>query len=257
MLGQLSWRGPFYGVSALMAIGLVATVVLVQPMPKPARPTGLTEPIRALRHRGLLVMSLTALCYNWGFFTVLGYAPFPMGLSPIRLGLVFTGWGVLVAIFAVFGAPWLAARLGIAKAMYVNLACFAAVTAAIGVWTTDRSVLIPAVIASGIFIGVNNTITTQTVMTVSPVDRPVASAAYSFVRFIGAGIAPYAAGKMVSAFNIHVPFLIGAAAVVAGIALLSGGRRHLVEAERARAVPVPAEPAPAATLTPGRPTTAG
>lgn len=248
LLGQVSWRGPFYGVSVLMAIGLVATIVLVQPMPKPARPTGLSEPIRALRHRGLLIMSLTALCYNWGFFTILGYAPFPMGLSPIRLGLVFTGWGILVAIFAVFGAPWLAARLGIAKTMYVNLACFAAVSLAIAIWTTDQAVLIPAVIVSGVFIGVNNTITTQAVMTVSPVDRPVASAAYSFVRFVGAGIAPYAAGKMVSAFNIHVPFLVGTAAVVAGIVLLAGGHRQLAAAERAQAVPVPAEPA--ATLTP-------
>ena len=64
-----------------------------------------------------------------------------MGLSPIRLGPVFTGWGILV--------------------------------------------------------GVNNTITTQVVMTVSPVEKPVASAAYSFVRFIGGGLAPYAAGRMV------------------------------------------------------------
>jgi hypothetical protein len=56
------------------------------------------------------------------FFTVLGYAPFPMGLSPIKLGLVFTGWGILVAIFAVFGAPRLQASLGIAKTMYANLA---------------------------------------------------------------------------------------------------------------------------------------
>ena len=60
-------------------------------------------------------MSLTALCYDWVFFTVLGYAPFPMNLSPIKLGLVFTGWGILVAIFAVFGAPRLQASLGIAR----------------------------------------------------------------------------------------------------------------------------------------------
>ena len=81
-LGEISWRGPFFGVSALMAIALIATVVLVEPIPKPARKTGLSEPLKALRHRGLLIMSLTALCYNWGFFTVLGYAPFPMNLAP-------------------------------------------------------------------------------------------------------------------------------------------------------------------------------
>jgi nucleotide-binding universal stress UspA family protein len=120
-------------------------------------------------------MSLTALCYNWAFFTVLGYAPFPMNLSPIKLGLVFTGWGILVALFAVFGAPRLQASLGIAKTMYANLAAFAVVVLVIAIWTTDRAVLIPAVIISGIFIGVNNTITTQAVMTVSPVEKPVAS----------------------------------------------------------------------------------
>ena len=50
-----------------------------------------------------------------------------MNLSPIKLGLVFTGWGILVALFAVFGAPRLQERLGIARTMYVNLALFAAV----------------------------------------------------------------------------------------------------------------------------------
>jgi nucleotide-binding universal stress UspA family protein len=177
-------------------------------------------------------MSLTALCYNWGFFTVLGYAPFPMDLSPIKLGLVFTGWGILVAIFAVFGAPRLQARLGIAKTMYANLAAFALVVLVIAIWTTDRAVLIAAVIISGIFIGVNNTITTQAVMTVSPVEKPVASAAYSFVRFIGGGLAPYAASRMVLAAGIHFPFYVGAAAIVAGILILSTAHRLLTDAER-------------------------
>src|ERR1700745_1066778 len=79
-LGEISWRGPFYGVAAMMAIALIATIVLVEPVPKPAHTTSLSAPLRALRHRGLLIMSLTALCYNWGFFTVLCYAPFPMGV---------------------------------------------------------------------------------------------------------------------------------------------------------------------------------
>jgi MFS family permease len=234
-LGEVSWRGPFFGVAVLMAIALVATVVLVEPTPKPTNRTGLSAPLRALRHRSLLTMSLTALCYNWGFFTVLGYAPFPMNLSPIKLGLVFTGWGILVAIFAVFGAPRLQARFGIARTMYANLFLFAIVILLIALWTTDRAVLIPAVIVSGIFIGVNNTVTTQAVMTIAPVERPVASAAYSFVRFIGGGLAPYAAGRLVIALNIHVPFFIAAGAVAAGIVVLSTIHRQLAVAERAQA----------------------
>ena len=251
ILGEISWRGPFFGVSALMAIALIATVVLVEKTPKPPRKTSLSEPLRALRHRGLLTMALTALCYNWGFFTVLGYAPFPMNLSPIRLGLVFTGWGILVALFAVFGAPMLQGRLGIAKTMYLNLAAFAAVVLVIAIWTTDNAVLIPAVIVSGIFIGINNTVTTQAVMTVSPVERPVASAAYSFVRFIGGGLAPYVAGRLVIALNIHVPFYIASGAILLGIVVLATAHRLLSDAERVQAEQV------AASAAAGSPRTAG
>ena len=125
-----------------MAIALIATVVLVEKTPKPAQKTSLAAPFKALRHRGLLTMALTALCYNWGFFTILGYAPFPMELSPIKLGLVFFGWGIFVALFAVFGAPWLQARLGIARTMYANLFIFALISLGIAIWTLNKPVLI-------------------------------------------------------------------------------------------------------------------
>jgi ACDE family multidrug resistance protein len=245
-LGEVSWRGPFYGVSVLMAIALIATITLVEKTPKPPKKTSLSAPFKALRHRGLLTMSITALCYNWGFFTVLGYAPFPMKLSPIGLGLVFFGWGIFVALFAVFGAPRLQERFGITKTMYVNLFLFAVCIFGIAIWTLDKPVLIIFTILTGIFIGVNNTVTTQAVMTVSPVERPVASAAYSFVRFIGGGLAPYVAGRLVLAVNIHFPFYIGAGAVLLGIVVLSTGHRLIADAERAQAEDVKATAVPAA-----------
>jgi MFS transporter, ACDE family, multidrug resistance protein len=85
-LGGISWRGPFFGVTVLMTIALVATIAFVEDLPRPARKASVIDPIRALRHRGLLTIGLTALLYNWGFFTVLGYAPFPLHLGIHQLG---------------------------------------------------------------------------------------------------------------------------------------------------------------------------
>jgi MFS family permease len=158
-----------------------------------------------------------------------------MELSPIKLGLVFFGWGLMVALFAVFGAPRLQARFGIARTMYANLALFALITLGIAIWVLNKPALIILVIVSGIVCGVNNTVTTQAVMTVSPVERPVASAAYSFVRFIGGGIAPYVAGRLVIDENIHFPFYLAAGVVAVGILILATAHNLLGEAERNQA----------------------
>lgn len=224
-LGGISWRGPFFGVAVLMGISLVAIIGFLDSTPPPPRRSSVWEPLAALRHRGLATMSVTALCYNWGFFTLLAYTPFPMHLGIHQLGYVFTGWGVLVGIFAVFGAPRLEARFGTAPTLMVNLALLAVDLVVIAVFTSSQTVLIVAVIVSGAFVGLNNTLTTQAVMQVAPVERPVASAAYGFVRFIGGGLAPFCAGKLAAHFNAHVPFYLGAGAVLAGIAVMATGRR--------------------------------
>jgi MFS family permease len=240
LLGGISWRGPFYGVSALMAVALVATAVLVPSTPRPARRTSLVAPLGALRHRGLLIMSLTAVCYNWGFFTLLGFAPYPMHLSAHKLGIVFTGWGVLVAAFSVAVAPRLRRRFGTAPTLYVNMVLLAVLLVVIGIWTDSATTVIVATIASGAFLGINNTLTTTAVMTVAKVERSVASAAYGFVRFIGGGLAPYAAGKLAEHFGMHVPFLVGAGAFLLAVPVLATGHRILAAAERT--TEEPAEP---------------
>jgi MFS transporter, ACDE family, multidrug resistance protein len=232
-LGSISWRGPFYGVSALMAIALVATVILLPSTPKPERKESIAEPIKALRHRSLATTSVVGLLYNWGFFTLLGYSPFLMNISsPQKLGLVFCGWGVLVAIFAVWGAPWLKARFGTARTLYGNFALMAADLAAIGIWPDRPAVVIGAVIVAGAFIGVNNTLVTTAVMSIAPVERPVASATYGFVRFIGGGLAPFVAGKLVEHYSAHVPFLLGAGTVLLAAFVLATVHQALAAADR-------------------------
>src|SRR3954454_4925600 len=228
LLGSVSWRAPFFGVAVLMAIALVATLVLLDKTPKPAQKIALLDPIKALRHRSLATIAVTAFAYNWGFFTLLAYSPYSMGhLGPLGLGGVFTAWGVLVAIFAVFVAPALERRFGTVRVLYWVLGLLAVDLAVIAVWNDIPGVVIGAVIVAGAMIGLNNTLVTQAVMSVAPVERPVASASYSFVRFLGGGLAPWIAGLLAEAFLPNTPFWVGAVVVGVGILVLATAHRLL------------------------------
>ncbi len=232
LLGGISWRGPFYGVAVLMAIALIATIFFLPKTPKPVRKQRLSEPLAALKHRSLRITSIVGLLYNWAFFTLLGYSPFLMGItSPIGLGLVFCGWGILVAVFAVFGAPFLQRRFGTPKTLYVIFGLMAADLAVIGIFWRNPVVVIVCVIIAGAFIGTNNTLVTTAVMSIAPVERPVASATYGFVRFIGGGLAPFVAGLLVTAFNPSVPFLLGAGTLVAAALVLGLVHKALTAAD--------------------------
>lgn len=232
LLGSVSWRAPFFGVAVLMAIALIATLVLLDKTPRPAKKIGLLDPIRALRHRSLATIALTAFAYNWGFFTLLAYSPYSMGeLDELGLGVVFTAWGVLVAIFAVFVAPALERRFGTVRVLYWVLGLLAVDLGVIAYWNDTPGVVIGAVIVAGAMIGLNNTLVTQAVMSVAPVERPVASASYSFVRFLGGGLAPWIAGLLAEAFLPDTPFWVGAGVVALGILVLATAHRLLRRVE--------------------------
>src|ERR1700743_2968324 len=143
----------------------------------------LIEPLRALRHRATRGSGLTAVFYNFGFFTLLGYAPFPLHLSIHDLGYTFTGWGLMLALFAVFGAPRLARRFGDIRSLGGALTGIVIVLLVMGVAHASQATLIVCVIVSGTFLGVTNTLMTQVVMQSATVPRPIASSAYSCVRF--------------------------------------------------------------------------
>ena len=222
-LGSISWRGPFFGTAALMAVAFIAIVIVLRDLPKPTHHSSILDPFRALRHRGLRTIALTAAFYNFGFFTLLAYTPFPLGLNAHGLGYVFFGWGVLLALSSVFLAPVLQRRFGTVRTLYAVLSIIALILLVLGIFTGSQLTLIITVIASGVFLGVNNTLVTETVMKVSTVERSVASASYSFVRFMGGAIAPYLAGKLAERFNPHLPFYVGAGAVVIAIGVLASG----------------------------------
>jgi MFS transporter, ACDE family, multidrug resistance protein len=247
-LGAISWRGPFFGVAVLMSIALVATAVFLdRTPPPPARERiSVLDPLRALRHRATRGSGLVAVFYNFGFFTLLAYTPFPLGLGAHELGYVFCGWGLMLAVFAVFVAPRLSRRFGDLAGLAGALAGLAVLLVAMGALHASQTALIVCVIVAGTFLGVTNTLMTQVVMESAPVQRPVASAAYSFVRFCGGAIAPFVAGKLGEHVSVASPFYLGAAMTAISIGVLWFYRGALVPVaeERSTAAPQPVGRAP-------------
>jgi ACDE family multidrug resistance protein len=226
-LGSISWRAPFFGVAVLMTIALLATAFFLPKTPAAPRKTSLADPFRALRFPGLLTIAVTALFYNMGFFTLLAFAPFPLDMTASQVGWVFFGWGLLLAFTSVVVAPALQRVFGTVPSILGSLLLFAADLAAMALFTDSRVALVVGIIAAGAFLGVNNTLITEAVMGAAPVERPVASSAYSFVRFSGGAVAPWVAGKLGENVSVHAPFWMGAGVVLIAVLVLSLGRRTL------------------------------
>jgi MFS transporter, ACDE family, multidrug resistance protein len=226
VLGEISWRGPFAGTAVLMAIALILSATKLPADAKQARPkVRLLDPLRALRHRGLLLTSIGSALYTAGFFTVLAWAPFVLLFSATGVGLVFFGWGIAVAVSGVFLAPRLAARLGERRATVVAVLGYAVLLAVMVV--DAKPVLVVAVMLSGIGSGLLNTLFTGTAMSVSDAPRPTASAGYNFCRWLGGALAAALVGHVADWLGSpHAPFAVGAVlCVVAAGTLALGARR--------------------------------
>ena len=82
LLGNISWRYPFFGTATLMAIGFLCITAFLKEQPKPARKTSLLDPLKALGHGGLASAAVSAFFYNYTFFTVLAFTPFVLNMTP-------------------------------------------------------------------------------------------------------------------------------------------------------------------------------
>ncbi|ALV52067.1 MFS transporter [Streptomyces sp. 4F] len=235
LLGDASWRYPFFGTAALMAVGFVCIAAFLKEQPRPARKTSLLDPVKALGHGGLASTAVSAFFYNYTFFTVLAFTPFVLNMSPYRSGAVFFAWGVLLAVFSVIVAPRLQKRFGSLKVLGGSLVLLAADVLVLGYGGHTSAVV--CTVLSGALIGVNNTVYTELALGVSDAPRPVASAGYNFVRWFAAAAAPFFAPKIEEWSDVHMPFTVAAVTAVLGALVVLVRRRSLTaEAEELQPV---------------------
>ncbi|AYL38081.1 MULTISPECIES: MFS transporter [Streptomyces] len=233
LLGDASWRYPFFGTAALMAVGFLCIAAFLREQPKPARRTSLLDPVRALGHGGLASVAASAFFYNYTFFTVLAFTPFVLDMSPYRSGAVFFAWGLLLAVFSVLVAPRLQRRFGSLKVLGGSLVLLAADVLVLGYG--DHTTAVVCTVLSGALIGVNNTVYTELALGVSDAPRPVASAGYNFVRWFAAAAAPYFAPKIEEWTDVRIPFVVAAVTALLGALVVVVRRRALAhEAEESQ-----------------------
>jgi ACDE family multidrug resistance protein len=242
LLGSVSWRGPFFGVTTLMAVAFIAILVLLKSgtLEKPT-PTKLSAPFRALARPALAALAATALFYNIGFFVLLAYTPFPLGFGALGIGFTFFGWGVGLAITSVWVAPMLTARMRRTSVLKLALPLLALDLFAAAVVVSSPAGLIVCVVIGGLVLGVLNTVLTECVMEATDLPRSVASSAYSAVRFIGGAIAPPVATLLADAYSPSAAYVFAGLSVAVAflvVVLTTKVLRHVddgVEPERVKA----------------------
>ncbi|OIJ33480.1 MULTISPECIES: MFS transporter [unclassified Microbacterium] len=227
ILGEQSWRGPFFGVVALMAIAFIAVLVLLRGPGEKRTPVKFSAPFTALRRPALAILAVAALFYNIGFFVLLAFSPFPLGFGAMGIGLTFFGWGVALAITSVWVAPVLMRRMPRTHVILTVLPLLAVDLVVAGLVVAEPAALVVCIIVGGLLLGVMNTVLTEAVMEATDLPRSVASSAYSAVRFLGGAMAPPIAALLWHLFSATVPYLFAAAAVLLAALTILLGRKVL------------------------------
>lgn len=232
ILGSGSWRYPFYGVATLMFLGFIALAFLLPEAEKPKTKVGFWEGVKALSNHKLRSVGLIALLYNFGFFTLLAYAPFLLvGYSELEVGFVFFGWGVLLAIASIFVAPVLEKKFTTYRTILVAFIFFIICLALLGAGASFQ-VLVPiSIVLSGFFQGIINTLLTTIAMEIPGLQRNVASSSYSFVRFFGGALAPFIAGEIGEKMGESYAFYFAAIIVVISVVCIIYHHNYFVTSE--------------------------
>ena len=215
LLGGISWRVPFLVCGVFMVVALLVSVTrLKDPVEKPA-PLRVGQVFRLFRKPGFLALSAVTAAYNFCFFVVLGYTPVFLGLDVIPLGLVFTAWGVGLAVGILVVGHRLAHRVGAVQTLGIAIlgVLVALVLLALDLGTAAS---IAVLVLAGVCMGIANANLTDLSLALGDPDRRVTTGAFNLVRWGFAAPAPVIAG-LLHPVSPTAPFWVGAGVLVVGV----------------------------------------
>jgi MFS transporter, ACDE family, multidrug resistance protein len=226
LLGNVTWRLPFFACGVFMLVAFLVAARSVREPERRVRPMSPAEPFRLFGRARFAAVAAIAATYNFCFFIILGYTPLVLGMSAIPLGLVFTAWGVGVALgILVLGHP-LAHRIGyvhtVGAALAGILACLVLMATSAG-----RPELVLVLVVSGVCIGLVNATLTDLALGLAGAERGVTTGAFNLVRWGGAAVAPVVAGLLGEHVAPRAPYWLAAGVLALGLAVFAWRGHHL------------------------------
>lgn len=215
LLGQISWRVPFAACGLLMLVALLVAITrLKDPAEMPA-PLRLGDVFTPFRRPGFRVLCVVTAAYNFVFFTVLGYTPVFLGLDVIPLGLVFTAWGIGVAVGILVVGHRMAHRIGAVAT--IGVAIGGLLVALVLLATSAGHVeSIVVLVLAGVCMGIANANLTDLALGLGGSDRRTTTAAFNLIRWGFAAPAPVIAG-LLAPTGASVPYWVGAGVLLVGV----------------------------------------
>jgi MFS family permease len=220
LLGQFSWRVPFFACGVFMIVALVVAVTrLHDPAEKPA-PLTVGRAFAAFRRPAFVIVSIVVATYNFVFFTVLGFGPVALGLDIVPLGLVFTGWGVGLAVGILVIGHRMRERVG--EVWTVGIALGTLLLTLIGLALSPATWFsVVMLVIAGLGMGIINATVTDLALATGDPERRVTTGAFNMVRWGFAAPAPVVSGLLAEHVSASSPFWVAAVVLAVGIAVLA------------------------------------
>jgi predicted MFS family arabinose efflux permease len=211
ILGETSWRYPFFGVGILMIVVLVLIILFVPNVKEKEyhKKISMKETFEGLLHRPIIVLGSVACIYEYGLYSIILYTPLIINLQPIILGVVFLIGGISLAFSSYFISPLCINKLGSLKSLCLTFACFSIVFLVMSIFIKESLIIGICTIIASILMGCINSLLSTTLAETSQMRESTTSATYHFIFYSGGAITPFLANTIGQSISSNAPFIVG------------------------------------------------